>query len=115
VLGPIVTLIYSRLLNDDLQDRLAEQAVVLLRAKDRLNAVAMPTTGATVASTLMVVGEDRAETSWWRWLVVTCALSWSLILTQLDQVKAQGREIAKSIVAAEAKGSSAHNFSRRHR
>jgi hypothetical protein len=44
----------------------ADQAAVLLRAKDRLNAVAKPATGATVAFTLMVVGEDRAETSWWR-------------------------------------------------
>lgn len=152
---------------------IADQAAVLLRAKDRLNAVAKPATGATVAFTLMVVGEDRAETSWWRrlfsprevnpdhgrepahvagggftrpptrlslartafpglvttaarferrikrivggllvWLVATCLLSWhvaagSLILTRLDQVKAQGRDIARDIVAAEISGSGA--------
>ena len=152
---------------------MADQAAVLLRAKDRLNAVAKPATGATVAFTLMVVGEDRAETSWWQklfsprevnpdngrepahkagggftrpptrlslartafpglvttaarferriktivkvligWLVLTCLLSWhvtagSLILTHLDQVKAQGRDIAKAIVAAEISGSGA--------
>lgn len=152
---------------------MADQAAVLLRAKDRLNAVAKPATGATVAFTLMVVGEDRAETSWWRrlfsprvrnhdygrepshgpgggftrpptrlslartafpglvttaarferriktivgvlilWLGVTCLMSWhvtagSLILTHLDQVKAQGRAIAGDIIAAEISGSGA--------
>jgi hypothetical protein len=152
---------------------LADQAAVLLRAKDRLNAVAKPATGATVAFTLMVVGEDRAHTSWWRrlfaprvvyadsgrepahgpdgrfahpptrlslartafpglvttaarferrirtivwtlfgWLIVTCVLSWnvsagSLMLTHLDKVAAQGREIARAIVAAEISGSAA--------
>ncbi|MES2319126.1 MAG: hypothetical protein V4631_16740 [Pseudomonadota bacterium] len=148
----------------------ADQAAVLLRAKDRLNAVARPATGATVAFTLMVVGEDRADTSWWRklfsprearpdavrepahdsngafarpptrlslartafpgllttaarferriktivwmlfaWLIVTCMLSWNVtvggvILTHLDKVNAQGRDIAKQIVTAEISG-----------
>ncbi|MES2324337.1 MAG: hypothetical protein V4633_18950 [Pseudomonadota bacterium] len=46
--------------------QLAEQAATLLRAKDRLNEVAKPATGATVAFTLLVVGEDRAGAPWWR-------------------------------------------------
>jgi hypothetical protein len=38
----------------------AAQAAILLRAKDRLNAAAKPATGATIAFTLLVAGEDNA-------------------------------------------------------
>ncbi|MRV72707.1 hypothetical protein GJ700_13415 [Duganella sp. FT92W] len=47
----------------------AEQATTLLRAKDRLNALARPASGATIAFTLLVVGEEdprRQHRRWWR-------------------------------------------------
>ncbi|MBY0237909.1 MAG: hypothetical protein K2X55_01210 [Burkholderiaceae bacterium] len=46
----------------------AEQAATLLRAKDRLNALARPASGATIAFTLLVVGEEdprRHSRQWW--------------------------------------------------
>jgi hypothetical protein len=46
----------------------AEQAITLLRAKDRLNALARPASGATIAFTLLVVGEEdprRHGRRWW--------------------------------------------------
>jgi hypothetical protein len=45
-----------------------EQAVRLLRAKDKLNAAARPATGMTVAFTLLVVGEEDPldRSGWWR-------------------------------------------------
>jgi hypothetical protein len=39
----------------------SQQAAVLLRVKDRLNAKAKPATGATIAFTLLVSGEDNAD------------------------------------------------------
>lgn len=47
----------------------AEQAATLLRAKDRLNALARPACGATIAFTLLVVGEEdpRRQNRWWWW------------------------------------------------
>ena len=48
----------------------ARQAAALLRAKDMLNAAAKPANGATIAFTLMVMGEDTPEEVSWtsRWL-----------------------------------------------
>jgi hypothetical protein len=48
----------------------ARQAAALLRAKDMLNAAAKPANGATIAFTLMVMGEDTPEERTWtsRWL-----------------------------------------------
>ncbi|MTW13636.1 hypothetical protein GM658_23785 [Pseudoduganella eburnea] len=43
------------------------QAVKVLCAKDRLNAVARPATGLTIAFTLLVVGEDN-QRDWRNWL-----------------------------------------------
>lgn len=48
------------------QQRVA-QAVKVLCAKDRLNAVARPATGLTIAFTLLVVGEDN-QRDWRNWL-----------------------------------------------
>ena len=45
----------------------AQQAARLLRAKDRLNEAAKPASGATIAFTLMVIGEDLAGPWWRRW------------------------------------------------
>lgn len=39
----------------------AEEAAVLLRVKDRLNSLAKPASGATIAFTLLVAGEDNAD------------------------------------------------------
>ena len=39
----------------------AKQAAILILAKDRLNALAYPATGATIAFTLLVAGEDNAD------------------------------------------------------
>lgn len=39
----------------------ARQAATLILAKDYLNGLAAPATGATIAFTLLVVGEDNAE------------------------------------------------------
>ncbi len=47
----------------------AEQAATLINAKDRLNAAAMPANGATIAFTLLVVGDDSTDEPWWRRLV----------------------------------------------
>lgn len=45
----------------------AEEAALLIRAKDKLNAAAQPATGATIAFTLLVVGDDdNSKQSWWR-------------------------------------------------
>jgi len=48
----------------------ARQAAALLRAKDMLNAAAKPANGATIAFTLMVMGEDTPEERTWssRWI-----------------------------------------------
>ena len=48
----------------------AEQAEVLLCAKDKLNAAAKPANGASIAFTLMVIGGDRKEEEAWttRWV-----------------------------------------------
>ncbi len=64
----------------------AQQAATLLRAKDRLNALARPASGATIAFTLLVVGEEdprRRPRRWWRrwWpgnprLKELCAAAW---------------------------------------
>ncbi|WP_028102443.1 hypothetical protein [Pseudoduganella violaceinigra] len=51
---------------DNDQQRVA-QAVKVLCAKDRLNAVARPATGLTIAFTLLVVGEDN-QRDWRNWL-----------------------------------------------
>lgn len=145
----------------------ARQAATLLLAKDRLNAAAKPANGATIAFTLMVVGEEvlavdhanaqndagqRREASnagWrgefkstptrislahhafpglirraarfrnWMWgllgvlcsfLVLTCALSWyvatgNIILTHLDAVHAQERELKKMVALMAAANS----------
>lgn len=40
-------------------EELASQAATLMRARDRLNTLAAPATGATIAFTLLVAGEDR--------------------------------------------------------
>ncbi len=43
----------------------AEQAAILMRARDQLNIYAAPATGSTIAFTLLVAGEDRPRTGAW--------------------------------------------------
>jgi len=49
------------------EEQRVAQAVKVLCAKDRLNAVARPATGLTIAFTLLVVGEDN-QRDWRNWL-----------------------------------------------
>lgn len=94
----------------------AEQATTLLRAKDRLNALARPACGATIAFTLLVVGEEdprrqrrRWWRRWWRWGWGACrarlrmpAAMPAAVLTDVQSLEPAPASTARSVAAAAA-------------